>query len=251
MKCFKRNQCKVNPSTPRPEGRGLLGVDPERRFFTPPSKAGLDAAERVKPMVCPQNKSIPIKVSIFFAAIIMLSMATVVIAQSQAVPQSPPTTMEEDSILNSYYKFRGSDPNWFKELEHYMRDGCKKALAGIWRWHTWGDIVTITYDEQYKVFLGKVTRPVEMDLPPGHLLFKVYFPQNALQLILLPDNMDINWLRQQKQCKRWGFLGTEFSFDERTRKKTEMKLMIILDGDQLQYKLAKEAWYLYRRDTIR
>jgi len=39
---------KVNPSTPRPEGRGLLRVDPERRFFTPPSKAGLGAAEWVK-----------------------------------------------------------------------------------------------------------------------------------------------------------------------------------------------------------
>jgi hypothetical protein len=38
---------KVNPSTPRPEGRGLLRVDPERRFFTPPSKAGLGAAEWV------------------------------------------------------------------------------------------------------------------------------------------------------------------------------------------------------------
>jgi hypothetical protein len=46
-----------NPSTPRPEGRGLpstqaqaegLRVDPERRFFTPPSKAGLGAAEWVK-----------------------------------------------------------------------------------------------------------------------------------------------------------------------------------------------------------
>jgi hypothetical protein len=39
---------KVNPLTPRPEGRGLLRVDPERRFFTPPSKAGLGAAEWVK-----------------------------------------------------------------------------------------------------------------------------------------------------------------------------------------------------------
>ena len=26
----------VNPSTPRPEGPGLLRVDPEPRFFTPP-----------------------------------------------------------------------------------------------------------------------------------------------------------------------------------------------------------------------
>jgi hypothetical protein len=39
---------KVNSSTPRPESRGLLRVDPERRFFTPPSKAGLGAAEWVK-----------------------------------------------------------------------------------------------------------------------------------------------------------------------------------------------------------
>jgi hypothetical protein len=38
---------KVNPSTPRPEDRGLLRVDPERGFFTPPSKAGLGAAEWV------------------------------------------------------------------------------------------------------------------------------------------------------------------------------------------------------------
>ena len=41
----------VNPSTPRPKGRGLLGVDPDHRFFTPPSKAGLGAAERVKARV--------------------------------------------------------------------------------------------------------------------------------------------------------------------------------------------------------
>jgi hypothetical protein len=39
----------VKLSTPRPEGRGLLRVDPERRFCTPPSKAGLGAAEWVNP----------------------------------------------------------------------------------------------------------------------------------------------------------------------------------------------------------
>ena len=31
---------KVNSSTPRPEGRGLLRVDPERRFFNPTFKGG-------------------------------------------------------------------------------------------------------------------------------------------------------------------------------------------------------------------
>jgi hypothetical protein len=39
----------VNLSTPRPEGWGLLEVHPELRFFTPSSKAGLRAAEWVKP----------------------------------------------------------------------------------------------------------------------------------------------------------------------------------------------------------
>jgi hypothetical protein len=38
---------RVTPSTLRPEGRSMLRVDPERRFFTPPSKAKLGAAEWV------------------------------------------------------------------------------------------------------------------------------------------------------------------------------------------------------------
>jgi hypothetical protein len=38
----------VNLSTLRPEGRGLLEVHPEPRSSTPPLKAGLRAAERVK-----------------------------------------------------------------------------------------------------------------------------------------------------------------------------------------------------------
>ena len=38
----------VNPSTSRPEGQGLLRVDPERRFFTLPPEVGLGAAEWVK-----------------------------------------------------------------------------------------------------------------------------------------------------------------------------------------------------------
>jgi hypothetical protein len=38
----------VNPSAPRHKCWGLLRVDPERRFFTLPSKAGLGTAEWVK-----------------------------------------------------------------------------------------------------------------------------------------------------------------------------------------------------------
>ena len=39
---------EVNPSAPQHKCWGLLRVDPERRFFTPPSKAGLGATEWVK-----------------------------------------------------------------------------------------------------------------------------------------------------------------------------------------------------------
>jgi hypothetical protein len=41
----------VNPSTPRPEGQGLLRVDPEPRFLTPSLKTGLGAAERVNKII--------------------------------------------------------------------------------------------------------------------------------------------------------------------------------------------------------
>ena len=210
MKCFRRNPCKG------------------------------------KPTIFIRKGSVPIKVYTFFLAALFFSMATVVITQAQAVPQSPATSMEEDRILNSYYAFRGSDPNWFKELEHYMMDGCKIALAGDWRWDIWGDIITITYNEKYKVFLGNVTRPVKMDVKKGHLLFKAYFSHEWLQGIQISEHMDIHWLRQQKECKGWGFIGTEFSFDQRTKMKTEMKLVLILNADQLQYKLEKKAWNLTR-----
>jgi len=39
---------KVNPSAPRYQCGGLLRVDPERRFPSPPLKVGLDAVERLK-----------------------------------------------------------------------------------------------------------------------------------------------------------------------------------------------------------
>jgi len=49
----------VNPSTPQPEGQGLLRVDPERRLFRPKGRS-LDAVERVKKLdlitvACPKH----------------------------------------------------------------------------------------------------------------------------------------------------------------------------------------------------
>lgn len=204
------------------------------------------------PQARPRKRPIPIiKVPVFFlAALILLCMTTIVSAQSNTLPQGTPTTQEEDRILNiliwEYDPYRNQYiPQDFTELEHYMRDGCKKSLSGYWRWDTWGDLVEIIYDEKYKVFLGKVKQPVKMGLAPGHLLFKVYFPKTR-EALPLPGKVDINWLRQQQQCRYWRFEGTELSFDQITRKKTEMKLILVLNGDQLEYKLEKKAWYLYR-----
>jgi hypothetical protein len=202
-------------------------------------------------MTCLQKGSKMAKASIFLlAALLILSLATVAIAQSRAVSQNTPTSLEEDRILTGYSMHRGADANWLKEIEHYMRDGCKKALAGAWLRDTKGDIITITYLEEYKGFVGKVTTPVKLAYNPGHLLFKVYFAPVELgmqgQGIQLPKNLDINWLREQKQCKRWAFKGTEFSFDQKTKKKTEMGLWLYLDGDRFQYKGEKQAWNFTR-----
>ena len=52
---------KVNPSTPRPEGQGLLRVDPEPRFLTPSLKTGLGAAERVNDILADPYRFKPLR----------------------------------------------------------------------------------------------------------------------------------------------------------------------------------------------
>jgi len=203
------------------------------------------------PAVYSLKGSIPHKVSILLlAGLIMLSMASVVIAQTTLLSQSPPTA-QEVRILNKHYALKsmknydhGASVDFFQELEHYMRDGCKKKLTGSWWiWQPWGDVVVISYDENHKVFLGKVARSVKMDVQPDHVLFKVYFTKDN-RGFKLPGNIDINWLRLQQQCSNWGFEGTEYSFEQWTKKKTEQKLWLILENDRLIYRLEKKSWYL-------
>jgi hypothetical protein len=196
-------------------------------------------------------------IALLLAALAMFSMATVAVAQSREAPKGPPT-LQEERILNLAMEMQLNDYDssstevFLLELEHYMRDGCKAALAGDWRWDSWEDIVTITYDEPHKVFLGDVTWPVEMQVSPGYRLLKVYFTNKDRPAIYPPDaantrvTYDIDWLRRQKECFHWRFVGTEYSFSVETGNKTEMRLELVLDGDVLQYKLEKEAWYLRR-----
>jgi hypothetical protein len=202
----------------------------------------------------PQKTSLMI--ALFLSALAMSSMARVVVTQSREAPKGPPT-LQEERILNLAMEMQLNDYDsssreaFLKELEHYMRDGCKAALAGDWRWDSWGDIVTIKYDEPNKVFLGEVTGPVEMQVSPGYRLLKVYFTNRDKPQVGVPDanirvTYDIDWLRRQKDCFHSRFVGTEYSFIVETGKKTEVRLELVLDGDVLQYKLEKEAWYLRR-----
>ena len=211
-------------------------------------------------MVCPQKGSKMIKASIFLlASLIMFSMATGAIAQPW---QNPPTTNEEDRLINNYPN-RDRVPNYYKDLQNYMRDGCKEALPGDWQRDKKGDIITITYDEKDKVFVGKVTRPVSLGYNKNHLLFKVSFPDKDWNIgVPLPSTvvspneplgssppakyMDINWLRQKRQCRVAQFKGIEFSFDQKTKMKTEMELWLYFFDDQFQYKVEKDVWTFTR-----
>jgi len=208
-------------------------------------------------MVCPQTRSMIIKVSVFLlTTLIILSITTVVIAQWPK-PANPPPTLEEDRLINNYPN-RDRIPNYYKELQSYKREGCKEALAGEWRRDGKGDIITITYDEGKKFFLGKVTRPVKLAYNPGHLLFRVSFadynegvqlpgnnkpvsPNEPLRLVPPAQYMDINWLRQQRQCRIAQFKGTEYSYNQTTKKKTETELWLMLSDDRLEYKVEKQS----------
>ncbi len=192
-------------------------------------------------------------VSLFLLAVfIIFSMATVAIAQSrQGAPQSPLSLEEERIMKNCSYlsaigpksaDYRATVNELQKDLEHYMRDGCKKALVGDWRWADWGDIVRIQYKEDQKVFVGDVKRGVEM--PQGHLLFKVYFPKTQEESY--GWTCTINSLRALKACSGWSFTGTEYSFKPNTKERTAFNLQLILDGDRIEYKVEKEAYFLTR-----
>ena len=202
--------------------------------------------------VCPQRRPLPIMVPVFLlAAFIIFVMVPVAVAQSPAVPKTPLTTLQEDRILSKHVM---GEQDITYDIEHYVRDGCKEALTGDWRWEGWGDIVTIIYDERYKVFLGKVKQPVKMGVDPNYLLFKAYFPnfdysslsaRNSVTRDMSYDGL-LAWLRDQKQCRGRGFHATEYSFDKVTKRKIETRFVLFLAEDQLQYKLDKKAWSLRR-----
>jgi len=64
---------EVNPSAPQHKCWGLLRVDPERRFFTPPSKAGLGAAEWVRIIWNPPHPVFPYRIHLLLLFDLLMS----------------------------------------------------------------------------------------------------------------------------------------------------------------------------------
>ena len=136
----------------------------------------------------------------------------------QTSPYIP--TLEENLILflhQAYVDRR--DQQTYAELNraaiHYLRDGCKEKIQGDWAFVPQGDVITITYDEKYQVFLGRVQSIVEFDrdvVKPGYLLFKAYFPKEAVMVRFSADRpLTLHELRNRRDCF-WSFEGTEYSF---------------------------------------
>jgi hypothetical protein len=220
------------------------------------------------PVVFSQKGSILIQVSAFLlTGLFMLSMATVVAAQiKDSAYYFGPPTLREERILNKHKIMRmknydnNSIADFYQELDQYRREGCKEALAGEWEWTDTRDVITITYNPTYNVFEGALTRratgKVRMDLPINHLLFKVYFPNDPRDKItqnpdssyvLLGDKeIPILMLREEKSCFNSVFKGIEYSFDERTKKKTELELWLVFRAGHIEYKVDKQAYYMKR-----
>jgi hypothetical protein len=206
----------------------------------------------------------------FLAIAVALCMAAMATAQS---PPRPPT-LEEERIIqlsqNLYNAWQAKDKpkmaqyqdEFWTALSHYKWDVCKKTLPGDWVWYN-KDVTRITYDEKFKVFLGNMVylsgAKDSMDVKPGYLLFKAnYFKEGdpVFKGFGIMGVIDINWLRQEKHCRGWGFKGTEYSFKEvvekgqKIKKPTETTLRLTLEDNELIYQVEKDS-YTLTRDKIK
>lgn len=180
-------------------------------------------------------------------------------ARAQYRPSSAdiPSLEEEQILMLQHAISRGSqDPNYRNELSrrviHYMRDACKRDFQGDWAFAIQGDVITIVYDEQHQVFLGRVKHIVQFDpdvVKPGYLLFKVYFPHMSFGM-----SGNKPWtlgdLRSTYGSCRTALHGTEYSFKLQggVKVKTQGPVAIRLTGDlsQIQYQQEKYSGILNR-----
>ena len=197
----------------------------------------------------------------FFAAVISVSgFVGLAFAQGHSLSSDVPT-LQEKEILDlaskySHVSILGFDSVFDKEhktylrdygikFEHYVRDGCKKKLSGDWIITDLGAIVNITYDENYKVFIGRLKQKGNLDyLKQNHQLFKVYFPAQVGHS--LDAGINIETLRMEKKCIGRTFTGKEFAYDPSTKKNTVSNLVLTLQDNKLIYQVENQVLTLIR-----
>lgn len=195
------------------------------------------------------------KASFFFllSLIVLLLVCPASWGQSgQTSPFIP--SLEEERLLSLIRAFLDRRENQtYTELNrrivHYVRDGCKEKLQGDWAFYPQGDVVTITYDEKYQVFLGKVKSIVKFDsdvVKPGYLLFKVYFPRETATRLYWDREPTLGELRLRRIC-RGSFEGTEYSYKVQggTKVKTQ-EPMRLTPRDQIGSTLGNEHLLEYQ-----
>lgn len=171
-------------------------------------------------------------------------------------------SLEEERILFLHQAYISRRDNQIRQeldrtVNHYLRDACKEKIQGDWAFVPQGDVITITYDEKYQVFLGRVKSINQFDrdvVKPGYLLFKVYFPKDVYIGLPVDRPLTLHDLRGSRNCF-WSFEGTEYSFKVQGVAKVKTQGPVKLTpsdqigntfGQQLIYQVEKSSYGLKR-----
>jgi uncharacterized protein YpmS len=197
--------------------------------------------------------------SFLSALLVVILLCPLAWAQNRQTSTHIPS-LEEERILFLHQAYINRRDNQTRlelnrTVNHYLRDGCKEKIQGDWVFVPQRDVITITYDEKYQVFLGRVRSIVEFDpdvVKPGSLLFKVYFPKNIMvgQDLLAGFPMDrpltLSELRRGRNCF-WPFEGTEYSFKVQGGAKVKTQgPMMLTPADQIGNVLSQGNLLVYQ-----
>jgi len=200
--------------------------------------------------------------SFLSALLAVVFLCPAVSAQSRQTSAFVPS-LEEERILSLHQAYISKRDNRIgtelnRRMNHYLRDGCKEKIQGDWAFVPQGDVINIVYDEKYQVFLGRVQSIVKFDpewVKPGYLLFKVYFPREAVRVDFPVDRpLTLHELRSGRNCF-WSFEGTEYSFKVQGGAKVKTQGPVKLTprdqigntfGPQLIYQVEKSSFEMRR-----
>ena len=170
---------------------------------------------------------------VFIAVFILIArdcMAADINAQMQNKPPAPQyldnPTLEEQKLIILMKQLTIPDAKqnrdydnylseFHKYLDHYVRDGCKAALAGTWKLQGHNDIIYIAYNEKYKVFEGTLLSGDQITLPNRSLFLKFFFTKDftkndLVTAVLAMARLNIYTpLRDLKKCDWIRFQGKE------------------------------------------